>query len=296
MTALVYRFGSGGGGRNGATRRALPVASHVAGCLLAFGMVLAGGVHLSAAADWSGLARSRASLDAARARAAEAERALAQAAMHRAAPARTDDGRGEPAAPGWPALMLELAELAASSGLRVVSFEPQPEPDARQDVRRTVRIVADGGFPALRRMVGALATLPVLVVPTAISAERAERAGRAGRAARVGLSLDVFPAMPGGRTAYDDRPIAVASQDADPFGIGDEPGTGDTLPSRLAGVMRDARTGLALFDDGAGAITAVAAGEAVGAMRVVRVEADAVTLATRNGPRRMGLDDEGMQW
>ncbi|KVA72181.1 pilus assembly protein [Burkholderia ubonensis] len=290
MTALAYRFGSGEGGRNGATRRALPVASHVAGCVLAFGMVLAGGVHLSAAADWSGLARSRASLDAARARAAEAERALAQAAMHRAAPAKTDDGRGEPAAPGWPALMLELAELAASSGLRVVSFEPRPEPGARQDVRRTVRIVADGGFPALRRMVGALATLPVLVVPTAINAERA------GRAARVGLSLDVFPAMPGGRAAYGDRPIAVASQDADPFGIGDEPGTGDTLPSRLAGVMRDARTGLALFDDGAGAITAVAAGEAVGAMRVVRVEADAVTLATRSGPRRMGLDDEGMQW
>ncbi|KVD40434.1 hypothetical protein [Burkholderia ubonensis] len=290
MTALAYRFGSGEGGRNGATRRALPVASHVAGCLLAFGVVLAGGVHLSAAADWSGLAHSRASLDAARVRAAEAERALAQAAMHRAAPAKTDDGRGEPAAPGWPALMLELAELAASSGLRVVSFEPQPEPGARQDVRRTVRIVADGGFPALRRMVGALATLPVLVVPTAISAERA------GRAARVGLSLDVFPAMPGGRAAYGDRPIAVASQDADPFGIGDEPGTGDTLPSRLAGVMRDARTGLALFDDGAGAITAVAAGEAVGAMRVVRVEADAVTLATRSGPRRMGLDDEGMQW
>ncbi|KWE93279.1 pilus assembly protein [Burkholderia ubonensis] len=290
MTALAYRFGSGDGGRNGAMRRALPVASHVAGCLLAFGMVLAGGVHLSAAADWSGLARSRASLDAARARAAEAERALAQAAMHRAAPAKTDDGRGEPAAPGWPALMLELAELAASSGLRVVSFEPQPEPGARQDVPRTVRIVADGGFPALRRMVGALATLPVLVVPTAINAERA------GRAARVGLSLDVFPAMPGGRAAYGDRPIAVASQDADPFGIGDEPGTGDTLPSRLAGVMRDARNGLALFDDGAGAITAVAAGEAVGAMRVVRVEADAVTLATRNGPRRMGLDDEGMQW
>ncbi|KVO67272.1 pilus assembly protein [Burkholderia ubonensis] len=290
MTALAYRFGSGDGGRNGATRRALPVASHVAGCVLAFGMVLAGGVHLSAAADWSGLARSRASLDAAMARAAEAERALAQAAMHRAAPAKTDDGRGEPAAPGWPALMLELAELAASSGLRVVSFEPQPEPGARQDVRRTVRIVADGGFPALRWMVGALATLPVLVVPTAISAERA------GRAARVGLSLDVFPAMPGGRAAYGDRPIAVASQDADPFGIGDEPGTGDTLPSRLAGVMRDARTGLALFDDGAGAITAVAAGEAVGAMRVVRVEADAVTLATRSGSRRMGLDDEGMQW
>ncbi|KVD63972.1 pilus assembly protein [Burkholderia ubonensis] len=290
MTALAYRFGSGDGGRNGATRRALPVASHVAGCVLAFGVVLAGGVHLSAAADWSGLARSRASLDAARVRAAEAERALAQAAMHRAAPAKTDDGRGEPAAPGWPALMLELAELAASSGLRVVSFEPQPEPGARQDVRRTVRIVADGSFPALRRMVGALATLPVLAVPTAISAERA------GRAARVGLSLDVFPAMPGGRAAYGDRPIAVASQDADPFGIGDEPGTGDTLPSRLAGVMRDARTGLALFDDGAGAITAVAAGEAVGAMRVVRVEADAVTLATRSGPRRMGLDDEGMQW
>ncbi|OMG72592.1 pilus assembly protein [Burkholderia ubonensis] len=287
MTALAYRFGIGDGRRNGATRRLLPVASHAAGCVLAFGAVLAGGVHLSEAADWSGLARSRASLDAARTRAAEAERALAQAAMHRVAPAKTDDGSGKPAASRWLALMLELAELAASSGLRVVSFEPQAEPGARQDVRRAVRIVADGGFPALRQMVGALATLPVLVVPTAISAERG---------ARVGLSLDVFPAMPGGRAAYGDRPIAVASQDADPFGIEDAPGTGDTLPSRLAGVMRDARTGLALFDDGAGAITAVAAGEAVGAMRVVRVEADAVTLATRNGPRRMGLDDEGMQW
>nr|WP_235822251.1 pilus assembly protein [Burkholderia ubonensis] len=258
--------------------------------MLAFGAVLAGGVHLSTAADWSGLARSRASLDAATARAAAAERALAQAATHRAAPAKTDDDRGEPAAPGWPALMLELAELAASSGLRVVSFEPQAGPGARQEVRRTVRIVADGGFPALRRMVGGLATLPVLVVPAAISVERD------GRAARIGLSLDVFSAMPRGRAAYGDRPIAAASQDADPFGSGDERGTGDALPSRLAGVMRDARTGLALFDDGAGAITAVAAGEAVGAMRVVRVEADAVMLATTNGPRRMGLDDEGAQW
>ncbi|WP_431821163.1 pilus assembly protein [Burkholderia sp. F1] len=289
MTALAYRLGIGGG-RSGAARRALPVASHVAGCVLAFGAVLAGGVHLSEAADWSGLARSRASLDAAGTRAAAAERALAQAATLRAAPVKTDDGHGEPAAPGWPALMLELAELAASSGLRVVSFEPQAEPGARQDVRRTVRIVAEGGFPALRRMVGALATLPVLVVPTAINAERD------GRAARVGLSLDVFPAMPGGRAAYGDRPSAAVSQDEDPFGIGGESGTGDALPSRLAGVMRDARAGLALFDDGAGAITAAAAGEAVGAIRVMRVDADAVTLATTNGPRRMELDDEGAQW
>jgi hypothetical protein len=187
--------------------------------------------------------------------------------------------------------MLELAELAASSGLRVVSLEPEPGQDAKEaNARRTVRVVADGGFPALRRMVGGLAALPVLVVPAAMRVERD------ASASRVQLSLDVFPALPGGQAVPEAAQVANAEIDGDPFGGTSEPGTGDTSLSRLAGVMRDARAGLALFDDGAGAITAVAAGEAVGAIRVVRVDSDGVTLATASGPRRLGLDDGGTQW
>ncbi|RQS05705.1 pilus assembly protein [Burkholderia sp. Bp9002] len=282
MTALAYRFGYHGVSR--------PVVMHVAGCALAFGAVLAGGIHLADSADWGGLARSRASLEAAIVREAAAERVLAEASRHRAVHAETGDGSGVPAAPGWPAVLLELAELAASSGLQVVALEPQAGQDAKPEGRRTVRIDAAGGFPALRRMIDGLAALPVLVVPAAMQVERDTRT------ARVALSLDVFPALRGGEAADGDERRHEDSADADPFGAPAAPGASSALPSRLAGVMRDARAGLALFDDGMGAITAVAAGEAVGAMRVIRVEPDAVTLATVSGPRRMALDDGGAQW
>ncbi|WGS42352.1 pilus assembly protein [Burkholderia sp. JSH-S8] len=282
MTALAHRFGYDSLSR--------PVVMHIAGCALAFGAVLAGGIHLADSADWGGLARSRALLEVAIARAAAAERVLAEASRHRAAHAGTGDSSGVPAAPGWPAVLLELAELAASSGLQVVALEPQAGQDAKPGGRRTVRIDADGGFPALRRMIDGLAALPVLVVPAAMRAERDSRT------ARVTLSLDVFPALRGGEAVYGDGRRREDSADADPFGVPTAPGAGSAPPSRLAGVMRDARAGLALFDDGMGAITAVAAGDAVGAMRVMRVEPDAVMLATASGPRRMALDDGGAQW
>ncbi|TCW76778.1 pilus assembly protein [Burkholderia sp. SRS-46] len=282
MTVLADRFGHDGVSR--------PAVIHVAGCALAFGAVLAGGIHLADSADWGGLARSRASLEAAIARAAAAERVLAEASRHREAHAETGDGSGESPAPGWPAVLLELAELAASSGLHVVALEPQAGQDAKPEAPRTVRIDANGGFAALRRMIDGLATLPVLVVPAAMRVERDSQA------ARVALSLDVFPALRGSEAVSGDGRIDEGSAHADPFDVPTTPGTGSGLPSRLAGVMRDARAGLALFDDGMGAITAVAAGEAVGAMRVTRVEPDAVTLATASGPRRMALEDGGAQW
>lgn len=278
MTALVHWPAPLEGAAPGRLSRVSPAAVHAAGCVLAFAAVLAGGIHLVNAADLSGLAHSRALLAAAQARAADAQRMLASAAQRR------DDRL--PPAPEWAALMLELADLAASSGLHGVSIEPQRADGAAPDGRRTVHIAADGGFSALLHLVGGLARLPVLAVPSALRIERGVSAER------VDMSIDVFPALPAISAAEGNTPVRAVAPGADPFGeVGLAEAAGHA--ARLAGTIRDARAGLALFDDGDGTFTTVAPGEVLGAARVVRVEHAAVMLATVDGSQRLVLDDGG---
>ncbi|CAB3763147.1 pilus assembly protein [Burkholderia puraquae] len=284
MTALAHRPALRGDGWLGGMRRVSPAAAHIAGCVLAFAAVLVGGIHLANAADWSGLAHSRALLAAAQMREADAQRVLAAAARQRdVQPAAAHGGRSS-RAPEWAALMLELADRAASSGLRGVSIEPLRADGAAPDGRRTVRIVADGDFRALLQMVGGLARFPVLAVPTALRVEREKEA------ARVEMSVDVFPGLPAVTSTGVETPVLADEPGADPFGeAGSSEAEGAT--ARLAGTIRAGRAGLALFDDGGGAFTAVAPGEALGAARVVRVDSVAVTLATADGAYRVTLDD-----
>ncbi|PHP90857.1 pilus assembly protein [Burkholderia sp. AU18528] len=278
MTALVHWPAPLEGAAPGRLSRVSPAAVHAAGCVLAFAAVLAGGIHLVNAADLSGLAHSRALLAAAQARAADAQRMLASAAQRR------DDRL--PPAPEWAALMLELADLAASSGLQGVSIEPQRADGAAPDGRRTVHIAADGGFSALLHLVGGLARFPVLAVPSALRIERGVSAER------VDMSIDVFPALPATSAADGNTPVRAIAPGADPFG---EAGLAEAAghAARLAGTIRDVRAGLALFDDGDGTFTTVAPGEVLGAARVVRVERAAVMLATADGSQRLVLDDGG---
>ncbi|VWD52977.1 type IV pilus biogenesis protein PilP [Burkholderia lata] len=284
MTALVHRLAPRGGRWLGGIRRVPPAAAHIAGCGLAFAAVLSGGIHLGNAADWSGLAHSRALLAAAQMREADARRVLAAAARQRDMHPAAAQGERLSRAPEWAALMLELADRAASSGLHGVSIEPLHADGAVPDGRRTVRIVADGGFRALLQMVGGLAGFPVLAVPTALRVER----GR--EAARVEMSVGVFPELPAAMSTGGEPPVLAAEPGADPFG---EAGSSeaDGTATRLAGTFRDGRAGLALFDDGDGAFTAVVPGEALGAARVVRIDPVAVTLATADGAYRVTLDD-----
>lgn len=286
MTTLVHRPALGGGVGPGGMPRVSPAAAHAAGCVLAFAAVLGGGIHLANAADWSGLAHSRALLAAAQARAADAQRVLASAGQRRDGHRALMRDDRLPHAPEWAALMLELADLAASSGLSGISVEPQRADGAAPDGRRTVHIAADGGFRALLHMVGGLARFPVLAVPSALRIERGTSA------ARVDMSVDVFPALPATTTADGNTPVRVAAPDADPFGdAGADEAAGHA--ARFAGTIRDARAGLALFDDGDGAFTAVAPGDVLGAARVVRIDRAAVTLATADGSQRLVLDDGG---
>ncbi|WP_175703989.1 pilus assembly protein [Burkholderia ambifaria] len=288
MTAIVHRSVPGVAGALGRVTRVSPATAHAVGCVAAFVSVLLGGIHLMDAGDWSGLARSRALLATAQARAADTQRALAATQRHDPAPgpaaARNVSSRR---APAWPALMLELADLAGASGLRIVSIEPQRADDAAPDGRRTVRIVADGGFPALLRLMGGLAGLPALVVPSVLHIERKPPT------ARVDMTIDVFPALPGARLPGGAAPMLAGTSGDDPFGGAGSLTVADDAVPRLAGTIRDARAGLALFDAGDGGFATVARGEALGAARLMRVDADAVTLATADGARRFVMDDGG---
>ncbi|CAB3975588.1 type IV pilus biogenesis protein PilP [Burkholderia cenocepacia] len=285
MTAVfAHRSAMRSDGWRGGMRRVSPAAAHIAGCGLAFAAVLAGGIHLANAADWSGLAHSRALLAAAQMREADARRVVAAAARQRGVQPAAAYGDRSPGTPEWAALMLELADRAASSGLRDVSIEPLRADGAVPDGRRTVRIVAEGHFHALLQMVGGLARFPVLAVPSALRVERGKEA------ARVEMSVDVFPALPAPTSTGGEPSVLAGAPGADPFG---EAGSSEAQGAavRLAGTIRDGHAGLALFDDGDGAFTAVVPGDTLGAARVVRVDPVAVTLATADGAYRVTLDD-----
>ncbi|WP_175732187.1 pilus assembly protein [Burkholderia ambifaria] len=284
MTAIVHKSVPGVAGSLGRVARVSPATAHAVGCVAAFVSVLLGGIHLMDAGDWSGLARSRALLATAKTRAADTQRALAATQRHDPAAGRNVSSTR---APAWPALMLELADLAGASGLRIVSIEPQRADDAAPDGRRTVRIVADGGFPALLRLMGGLAGLPALVVPSVLHIERKPPT------ARVDMTIDVFPALPGARLPGGTVPMLAGASGDDPFGGAGSLTVDDDAVPRLAGTIRDARAGLALFDAGDGGFATVARGEALGAARLMRVDADAVTLATADGARRFVMDDGG---
>ncbi|WP_176300819.1 pilus assembly protein [Burkholderia vietnamiensis] len=287
MTALAHRSMPGAAQRLGRVTRMSPAAAHAIGCVLAFAAVACGVIYLMDAADASGLHRSRALLATAHARVAAARRMLPTAAAQqrdRGSAALRD--RGAPATPAWPALLLELADLAGASGLRIVSIEPGSTDQTAPEGRRTVRMVAEGGFAALLRLTDGVARFQALVVPTRLQIERK------ASAARMDVTLDVFPglrpaSMPGDAAA----PPAVTAA-GDPFGGTGEPMSDDSAP-RLAGTIRDARAALALFESGNGKFSTVAPGDALGAARVTRVEAGAVTLATADGARRFVVDDGG---
>ncbi|KVM99870.1 hypothetical protein [Burkholderia diffusa] len=287
MTAIMHQSMPDGAEWLGRVTRMSPAAMHAVGCVLAFAFVMAGGIHLTNAVDGSGLARSRALLATAQIRAADAQRLLATAAPQRdMGPTAGRDASSRPA-PGWPALMLELADLVRGSGLRVVSIEPRRTDDATPDGRRTVRIVADGGFPALLRLMGGLASFPALVVPLGLHIERK------APASRVEMTIDVFPALSGARVPDGAEAVLAGTPSDDPFGDVGSPMVADDMTPRLAGTIRDGRTGLALFDAGDGAFAAVAPGEMFGLSRVVSIDAGAVTVATAGGARRFVVDDGG---
>ncbi|KVV56178.1 pilus assembly protein [Burkholderia territorii] len=287
MTAITHQSMPDGAEWLTRVTRMSPAAMHAIGCVVAFAFAMVAGIQLTNAVDASGLARSRALLATAQIRAADAHRLLATAAPRRDIGPAAGCDASSPRPPAWPALMLELADVVRTSGLHVVSIEPRRTDEAAPDGRRTVRIVADGGFPALLRLMGEFANFPALAVPSALHIERKSPASR------IDMTIDVFPALSAAGIPDGAEAMLAGAPSGDPFG---EPGSqtvADDMTPRLAGTIRDARAGLALFDAGDGAFATVAPGEVFGVSRVMSVDAGAVTVATADGARRFVVDDGG---
>ncbi len=174
-----------------------------------------------------------------------------------------------------------LATAAHESGLRIGRLGPMPaehgEPDAagqRYDVAGT------GGFGEVARWVRSLARVPATIVPLGIEVTR--RAGGAAFSAR-------FAVHDG-----DGRPAATSGlmRAALPAGAAEFGGSDALAMPRVAGILRDARGGLALIDAG-GRARAAAVGERIGAERITRITADGVWLETDDGrEQRVALSAE----
>ncbi|WP_167244018.1 hypothetical protein [Burkholderia sp. Cy-637] len=182
---------------------------------------------------------------------------------------------GEPLLdPGW-----QLIAGAHDSGLRIRRLGPaqQAGAEAAAGGMRYYDVAGDGRFGAIGAWVRSLAALPMAVVPVGIEVQR--QGDGASFSARLAVSLP-------GPDAPDVEPGAVATAASGPSAAEAGADFGGREPAampRVAGIVRDARRGLVLFDAEAGAWSA-SVGERVGAERITRIDADGVWL---------GLDDGG---
>jgi hypothetical protein len=267
-----------------------------AGAVIA-ALVCAGGVLAGGVADWTGVGRERAALAAATVREAGAARLLSAAgARSRETVARP----GEPTARVPVERLLELAARAQASGLQLRELGRAP---AGADAKATrsaadgapderLRLVADGGFGAIRAFLAGLASLPELVVPAVVEVRRD------GDVNRLETGLDVFATLlPGVSDASGANGATNAGARGDPFADAGLTADADGARSpagalRLVGVLRDARRGLALFE-GDGAAWSVGAGERIGDEQVAAIDLGGVTLNGRGTARRVPLHDGG---
>jgi hypothetical protein len=175
-----------------------------------------------------------------------------------------------------------ISSLAARSGMTLRSLEPgAPTGDGIRAVRH-VRIAARANFAAFFAFLQGLPTLPSLVVPVAM------QIGRAEQGLAIDATLQVFDALPAAPYRVEAPPVARDDGPgwfADPFsasgaGLG---AAADGL--RLVGLMHAQTHGLALFETENGA-TVYVPGQAIGAERIVSIDARGVTLAS-DGARRV---------
>ncbi len=252
------------------------------------GAVWGGGVLAGGAADWSGLGRERAALAAVVAHEARAARLLS---MLRAQPREVGSQTDGPAGRAPGERVLQIAAHAQACGLQLRELGRAP---AGRDPQATggaaeggpderLGLVAAGGFGAIRAFLAGLAALPQLVVPALVEVRRD------GEANRLETRLEVFSRL----VSADPTGVSGGVGQGDPFAgelLADEasPAFG---AARLVGVWRDARRGLALFEND-GAAWSVEAGERVGDERVAGIDLGGVILRGRGAPRRIPLRDE----
>ncbi|MEQ5840000.1 hypothetical protein N0A02_11200 [Paraburkholderia acidicola] len=268
---------------------------------LAIALLVAAGVFVLGARSWNavdlgGIAASHTALDDAQHRLASARHALAQLPVLRervAVKARL----GQPVV--WTSAddVRAFSQLAARSGLVLVSLEPGAASGEGLDAMRSVKLAARGNFAQIMKFVRGLAGLPVLVVPADLTVKRHDDA------LEIATTLQVFSRLfpvGAGQLAPPDQMLdasdAQIDQDVafhDPFSpqrIGDVD-LPEAAQLRLVGLLRDDTHGLALVETAEGTQT-VEPGQPFGEQRVTKIDALGLTLATRGGAHLLTLARE----
>ncbi|QGA36462.1 hypothetical protein GAS19_01375 [Burkholderia glumae] len=176
-----------------------------------------------------------------------------------------------------------LAIAAHESGLRIGRLGPAPAEHGKHGAAagRRYDLAGTGSFGEVARWLRALAREPATFAP--LSLEVTRRGGGAVFSARFSVHDG------GGRPAAGSglAPAALPAADAFEFG-----GAEAVAMPRVAGILRDARGGLALLDAG-GRARSAAVGERIGAERITRIAADGVWLEADDGrEQRVALGAE----
>lgn len=264
--------------------------------LAAFAFALA--AYACRALDLNGRATSTAAIDALEQRLREGRARIARLPQMRRS---FDSGRqasaesiGRTSGREWRA----VADLASRTDVTLRTLEPAPEavmPTSGRGkaAQRALRMDGRADFVSLHAFLQGLSTLPMLVVPAALSVKRESDA------LSFATTLDVFDALPAhpAPTTYGQAASGAAVGDQrrssiDPFGIARASAQGGASTARLAGFVLDELHSLALFEGGGVPAAVVEPGQTLGAERVVQIDVHGVTLAGRDGARRAVLPED----
>ncbi|PXW17403.1 hypothetical protein [Paraburkholderia caballeronis] len=233
--------------------------------------------------DVAGLAHAEAALADARHSLADAQQAQRELpALTRRAAASAVPG-GKPIGGSSADDTRRVSELAAASGISLMSVEPGAAAAHGDESFRALKLVAQGDFARLRGFLLALASAPTLIVPAEIAVKRS------GSGLSIAMTLSVFDSLPaladiGRRPGEPGEPGEPSP--SDPFAAihaGGPVAPDDAL--RLVGLMQDRAHAIALIEtpDGTDAVTA---GGRIEGGRVTRIAATGVTLASNGGAAR----------
>lgn len=199
-----------------------------------------------------------------------------------------------------------VAKLASRAGVTLRALTPVSSSSAAATrtrsgnaAGRALRIDGRSDFSGLYAFLSGLSTLPMLVVPETIDIkpDKDELAFDATlglfdmppvvvESAHEALAASPAPASPA------PAPPRAARSIPDPFRDGGTGAHGNASVGRLIGILHDGRRALALFE-AASAVQAVTAvpGQMLGPDRLIAIDAAGVTLANREGTRRVLLSE-----
>jgi len=249
------------------------------------------GANAWTSADLSSVQASRAALDDARRRVAQANRALAQLPALRHSAAASPAG---PAPYAWTSAddLRVVSLLAARSGVTLLTVAPGAASGAGSETLRPLHLTAQADFLHLMVFLRGLSDLPVLVVPEDVIVKRT--------AATLAVSADlhVFNAL--SPVSSSPQPLADEDLDADdedvvlhdPFLPQSQAdgGAADAGLLRLVGLLRDRVRALALLETAYGATT-VERGQRLGGEGVTSLDALSITLTNPVGTRTLALSE-----